>query len=61
MATGGDIIQGGDQDLLALYLREAESIISKCRELHHIKGINKLEKKCRAELKYLMSVSNLIE
>lgn len=45
------------QGLLARYIECAEYLIDKCRSLHHIKGAQKLERKCLAELKFLKSLS----
>ncbi|OWF35881.1 UPF0415 protein C7orf25-like [Mizuhopecten yessoensis] len=42
--------------LLLTYLQEANTLIQKCQQYQHIKGMQKLEKKCRAELKYLQSL-----
>ncbi|XP_033761926.1 uncharacterized protein LOC117343602 [Pecten maximus] len=44
-------------ELLLTYLQEAQSLIQKCRQFQHIKGMHKLEKNCRAELRYLQSLS----
>lgn len=45
------------QGLLGRYIECAEYLIEKCRSLQHIKGAQKLERKCLAELKFLKSLS----
>jgi len=41
------------------YIKCAQDLVKKCKELDHIQGASKLGRKCSAELRYLQSVSCL--
>ncbi|XP_069110453.1 UPF0415 protein C7orf25 homolog [Argopecten irradians] len=43
--------------LLLVYLQEAEALVQKCQQHQTIKGMHKLEKKCRADWRYLQTLS----
>jgi hypothetical protein len=44
------------EQLLHVYVQNAEDLITQCQQVD-LKDAKKLEKKCRSELKYLLSVS----
>ena len=46
------------KDALKHQLETAQALINKCQHHANVKGIDKLRKKCVAELKYLKRVSN---
>lgn len=48
----------GIEELLDIYIENAESLITQSQQLD-VKDAKKLEKKCRSELKYLHSVSQI--
>lgn len=47
---------GSIDEMLDIYIQTCEDLITQCQKLE-LKDGRKLEKKCRAELKYLLSVS----
>ena len=49
------------EDALKRQLETAQALINRCQHHMDVKGINKLRKKCVAELKYLKRVSDRTE
>ena len=53
-------VDKSQEDTLKQQIETADTLIKKCQQYRDIRGIDKLKRKCVAELNYLRRVSHLV-
>ncbi|KAK3581992.1 hypothetical protein CHS0354_030940 [Potamilus streckersoni] len=58
MATSQPNDEISSSDLLHQYIQCGQNLLERCHQQKHVQGIQKLEKKCQAEVRFLKSLEN---